>query len=326
MKKYTFIYKTLFLLLLPSFLFAQKKDTRWKKERYELLIGTGISTYMGDLGGGAGDALHFLGAGDLDASLVMPIAQIGARFKVLERLAIRTNLAFTYIKGDDAKSQDKGRYSRNLSFRSPISEASMQLEFSIIKERITKQRPSRRRRAKFPNINVYIFAGIGGFYFNPQAQLRDSKTNILEWHDLQPLGTEGQGIADNPAKYKLFETCYPVGLGIKIPMGNSAINLEGGLRYTTTDYLDDVSNMYYDNNEIRLAYGDVAANLADRHFDEDGTPSDYKYPTATPIRGNPDFNDVYFFFTISYVYRISSTRRGRPTPKFRKNKGLNLWD
>ncbi len=319
---------TIVLVILPFFIYSQRANKQWKDFKYELIVGGGGSTYMGDIGGGAGDALHYFGAGDLDLSLIRPLAYFGIRLKLLERLSTKFNFAFTYLRGDDAKAQDKGRFNRNLSFRTPLFESSVQLEFSITKDNLKKGKSSNRRRGKIVNINTYIFVGIGGFYFNPEAQLRNTKTNLLEWHNLQPLGTEGQGIGDNPAQYSLFQICYPVGLGFKIPVAEtSAIEMEFGFRFTTTDYLDDASNMYYDNNEIKLAYGEVAAALADRHFDVNGNPTDNKYNSGASIRGNPDYNDGYFFITISYVHRIATnSRTSRPVRKpLWKGRGNRKW-
>ena len=80
-----------------------------------------------------------------------------------------------------------GRYNRNLSFRSPITEVSLLLDFYPV--------------AFFKNFNTdfspslfspYILGGVGYFHFNPQANLNG------QWIDLRPLHTEGEGFAEYP--------------------------------------------------------------------------------------------------------------------------------
>ena len=41
---------------------------------------------------------------------------------------------------------------------------------------------------KSSRVGFYLFAGVGGFYFDPKAQFQNT------WVRLKPLGTEGQGL------------------------------------------------------------------------------------------------------------------------------------
>ena len=307
---------SIMLLFLPSLLLSQIRDTReWKKYKYEVSLGLGVSSYMGDLGGNAKDALRYLGYGEFNSTLLMPVIQLGFRYKMLKRLAIKTNFAYSYIKANDANSGEKTKIIRNLSFRSPITEFSAQVEFSIIKERFSSMyQISTLRSLQLSSFNTYVFAGFGAFMFNPQAKYRNNESYEYEWYDLQTLGTEGQGIGDNSAKYSLLEFCIPAGIGIKVILSERAsLGIEYGYRFTTTDYLDDASNMYYDNVIIAEEYGKTSAQLADRHLDESGKISEIKYPGKTLIRGNPDDKDAYMFLTINLVYRLKNDRRGRLT-------------
>ena len=59
-------------------------------------------------------------------------------------------------------------------------------------------------------------------------------------YKLRPLQTEGNH-TDNIA------ICVPAGFGIKKAFNSQGgIKLEAGYRFTNTDYLDDVSDVYYD--------------------------------------------------------------------------------
>ena len=83
-------------------------------------------------------------------------------------------------------------------------------------------------------------------------------------------------------------------------------------RFTSTDYLDDASDLYFDNETIRANYGDVAAELADRHFNLDGTTADQKYYHGKTMRGNPQFNDAYIFTVVTLHYKLNRTPGGLP--------------
>ncbi len=299
-----FFKKILFVLILFNSLIIYSQpysSSSWSLYRHELVFGSGISSYSGDLGN------------SIEVGLAMPLIHIGFRSKLVERIAVKFNGNFTYLIGDDAKFNNL----RNLSFRSSLIEISAQLEFSLIKDKLKKMSAFEARQSFINNFNLYLFVGIGGFRFNPQAKIENEKGNTT-WLDLQPLGTEGQGIGRNPDKYDLIEFCFPFGIGVKTSLTQTiAFEIDFGFRYTTTDYLDDVSDMYFDNGKIERSYGKIAANLADRHIDENGELSDEKYLSMTK-RGGYENNDNYFFINISAVYRIKTANRAGRAKKRRR--------
>jgi len=323
----------LLIILIPSLSQAQ----RWKKNRWEFVAGLGTTSFLGDLGGGHGDAAHFLGIKDMDIQATRPLFHIGLRYKLEE--AVSTKLSFSYglLSGDDALSKSYGRWTRNLSFRSPVYEISDQMEFSFLKEKIGSRYAISRGGIR-NLINAYVFLGVGAFYFNPQSQYNG------KWYDLQPLGTEGQGLTytdsktgqevTNPPKYSRVAVCFPLGIGVKYSIGHElSIGLEIGLRYTTTDYIDDVGGSYF-NFEQEVAVGNLnpttfdhnVINFADRHYNPDlgrfitGEDINLKnpqktnaaYPTGTSFKSGQQFNDTYTFMIISIVYRLKTTRNGLP--------------
>ena len=122
-------------------------------------------------------------------------------------------------------------------------------------------------------------------------------------HQLQPLGTEGQGL-NGTRPYSRLSVALPFGAGLRWKLSRyHTLNFELGYRFTLTDYLDDVSTTYYNNQEIREARGAVAAYFAD--------PSIKTLPDATRVgekRGNPEHNDGYLVFSIQYVYKLQKKR------------------
>ncbi len=300
MKK-NFIIIILFSIIVSNTSYSQ----RWKAERHYAIAAVGMAHFMGDLGGGAKDAAHFMGVRDLDFVTTRPTLQVGYRFKILERLSIRANLTYANLSARDAASASEGRKARNLSFKTNIWEFSSYVEYFIIKE---KQNPrysfSSLRSTR--NISLYVFGGYAIFRFNPKAKLLDT------WHELQPLGTEGQGIGDNPPKYSRIAKAYPFGVGIRYNLTRKlGIAIEISNRYTSTDYIDDAHDKYYDATEIGNAYGMIAEALADRHLDEDGNAAP-KYRSGTPLRGSPSYNDAYVFTTVALIYNLKRSTKGLP--------------
>ena len=214
-----------------------------------------------------------------------------------------------FYKGDVGGSDyystvESGRRERNLSFNSPLYEAGFQVEFNLFKYAIWAKRNSS---------TPYLFAGFSAFYFNPQAELNG------EVYDLQTIGTEGQGLPGYAAPYNNFSYAIPMGGGIKLSLTKEInVGLEGGLRMTFTDYLDDVSGFYPDMNALIEAKGEIARDLSYRapEYDQFLSISD---PSGRG-RGNPDVNDFYLFvgLTLSYNFGITSDfgeRKNEPKSK-----------
>jgi hypothetical protein len=87
----------------------------------------------------------------------------------------------------------------------------------------------------------YITIGAGIFNYDPFAYLNNVK------YALRPLGTEGQGSAAYPEReaYGNVALCFPLGMGVKYNISPSVnFAFEISYRFTTTDYLDDVSTTY----------------------------------------------------------------------------------
>lgn len=292
-------YILLSLILFPLFSMSQQ----WKKTRKEILLGVGAANLLGDLGGADQIGTHLMK--DLEISLTRPTVAAGYRYKLSPTMAVKGYTGWARLAGNDLLTAEPSRNNRNLSFRTNIITASAQFEYSVIEEKV-KSRYSRRSK-KFP-LNIYFFGGFGLFYFNPESQYYDGK-----WYKLKPLRTEGQGLPGSEAKdYSLVQFCVPLGVGFKYPINREwSIGLEYSITKTFTDYIDDVSTVYYDNDAIRAAYGDVAAYFAD--------------PSTTPTReapikggtnpgekrGETTYNDSFMFAWLNVSYKITGTSKSR---------------
>lgn len=256
MKKHFII----FLMLICSFpVFAQKSEIG-------AMVGT--SFYLGDL-----NPRTVFGMPQVAGGIIY-------RYNFTPRWALKADILFAQVAGSDAVTNKN--YERNLSFTSPITEISAQVELNFF----------RLYNARGKNFfSPYIFAGIAVFSFNPQAVDIDG-TNYA----LQHLGTEGQGLEGEKDFYSLVNCAIPFGIGIKFNVARYiSIGAEWGMRYTFTDYLDDVSGNYYDNETLNNARGAAIARLADK--------SEVLHEAGTG-RGNSTTKDLYSFAGITLTFKF----------------------
>lgn len=287
-------------MILICFLYPVKTDAqRWKRTRYEIVYGLGVSNFLGDLGGANKEGSHFIQ--DMELRTTRPTVYLGARYKIMERLAVKFNLIYGMVSGDDNFSESS-RTPRNLHFRSSIYELSNQYEYSIVREKLSSRYTfSNFRGFRDMSINTFVFVGFGGFYFNPKANYQG------KWYALQPLGTEGQGLEGEGGKYSRIQLAIPMGIGFKYGINRKySFGMEFGIRYTTTDYIDDVSTDYYGRDEILAATGnEIAAYFSDPR---EGDPA----PAGAQWRGDPKHKDMYMFLIFQLIYKLRTARNGFP--------------
>lgn len=267
-----------------------RSSNYWRQFRHEMSLGLGASNTLSELGGRDQSGTNFIY--DMELSQTKYVVGLNYRYFVKKNFAIRGNFLYAQVSGDDRLTNDFARQGRNLSFQSPIVELSALAEFHPITEAAGHKSKLKGARGKknFP-IGVYAFAGIGGFYYNPRIK----GTNIK----LRPLHTEGQGLPGGPKQYKAFAIAFPSGMGLRYSVNTKIrIGLEAGYRFTTTDYLDDVSGDYYPEAELIAAYGQASADAADP-----STVFDFSH--GGHQRGDPTDKDGYGFLQLQFHYKIT---------------------
>ncbi len=280
---------------------------RKNNPRPELILGVGASNFLGELGGANQTGTFFVR--DLEIKATAPSAQIAGRFKLNNHFAIKGGLYYELVKGSDKLTKEPYRQNRNLSFKSNIFELSLQGEFFLTREQQgARYKIKNARGFKSYDFQAYLFLGVGGFYFNPKAFYYGS------WENLQPLGTEGQGLPGQKAKYSRVAFCIPYGIGVKEAINRYwSVGVEVGMRKTFTDYIDDVSGVYYDNNKLRAARGDMAADLADPSLSNlpAGIDGNGYQTAAGEVRGHSQHKDAYMFLNVTFSYKIPKKQRMR---------------
>lgn len=288
--------KSIPLLLCASLLISARHAEAQKefKNFAEFRLGAGAGMFFGDLGGSLGSRKEaFL---DLDLRTVRPNVSLGARLNFTHWLALRADLSVARFVGDDAHSEDGSRFMRNLHFRSNLSELAVNAEITIMD--LSRWQAIRNKTAM-----LYLFGGVGAFKFNPQAKYNG------EWVDLQPLGTEGQGLEGYNAPYKRTSFAIPFGFGIRRQFGQTQyFGFELAMRKSYTDYIDDVSGSYPDMNLLELERGSEAVALSDRSL---GEPKD----RSGNLRGNPNRNDNFSFLQFTYAYGFGKRKVSKARTK-----------
>jgi hypothetical protein len=100
----------------------------------------------------------------------------------------------------------------------------------------------------------------------------------------------------------------PYGAGVKWQVNcNLNVGLEFRQTFTFSDYLDDVSGTYADENLLRQGKGQLAVDLAWRGDELNGAP----YPRAGSARGNPDGRDFFYFIGLTIGLKINDCESGR---------------
>ena len=260
-------------LIIIGFLFAFSTSLSAQKG-WEVGAGAGVAYYFGDL-----NTNFDLGKPGLAASFT-------ARYNFNKRIDLKFSGTVGRVSAADSLSDNAFERARNLSFRSNIYDAAVQLEFNFF----PYEHGSRENY-----YTPYFFLGFNLFGFNPQANLND------EWINLAPLGTEGQEEGD---EYFRLSSGIVYGAGFKIDLTSTwSLNFEFSGRRLATDFLDDVSGVYPNPVSLLSRRGQTAVDLSDRSI-----PDLNSFQLGEPgrQRGNSRDNDSYNFLQVSLIYYLGT--------------------
>lgn len=288
------------LALLTVFLYFQfnSVDSAFS-QRPEIGLSAGLTNFQGDL-----PSYNFQDGLQLK---LHPEIGLFIRYPVLPPVALRADLRYTGVSGDDALHDSERSRRRNLHFRSSILQGFLVAEIY----------PLMFFRDEPPRLNMFLAGGAGVYHFNPQARYQG------QWVELQPLSTEGQGLEAYPEQepYSLTQFNFPIGGGLRFEINSTwSIGAELFVYLLTTDYVDDVSTYYISYAELLEAKGPLSAALANREGEYLGTgPVDVN--TGAP-RGNPDTKDYFATGALTVqcaldaIFIPQSQRFKKKCPKF----------
>lgn len=209
-------------------------------------ITVGVAHYFGDLNN------------QMRMNRFKPVIGAFFRKQFSDYISARISGHFAQVGYSDRYNTTEFERLRNLSFNSNIFEIAIQGDFNFFRFIPTD-----------PNyaFTPYASIGVGIFSYNPYAYLEGKK------YYLRPLNTEGQTIYENRKAYNSTAVCFPLSFGVKYAISDR-INLsaELGYRFTTTDYLDDVSTTFAGLDKFPGGHGSVAGKLQDRSYELTSVP------------------------------------------------------
>ena len=236
-------------------------------------------------------AAHYFGDLNNRAALNRPKIAVGGFFRKQfgGYKGLRISAHFAQLGYSDVYSKNDYQKRRNLSFNTNIWEIALQGDFNFFK--FIPGDPDY-------NFTPYVTLGVGVFNYDPYAFYQGQKVF------LRPLNTEGETFYQNRKAYGTMAVCFPIGFGVKYSI-NESVNLSFEIthRFTTTDYIDDVSTTFIG---------------ADKFPSPNGQPSlayllqDRSYETGEPIgiegrqRGWSKQKDQYIIAEIGISFNLSS--------------------
>jgi hypothetical protein len=241
------------------------------QQHHEIGLTVGVANYYGDLQNKVFPSYGY-----------KPMGGIFYKYFLSPHVGLRFGASYATVTAADSLSDIPVNQARNLSFESHIVEIHGGLEINFLPIDVDRMK-----------VTPYIFGGVGAFYFNPYTQNNDGGRTFL-----RPLSTEGEGLAQYPDRktYNNVAVSFPFGGGMKFLIGKTlVVTTELGFRYTTTDYLDDVSKSYV-NPDTLLAYrGALSKALAYRGKSGTNAGHSVEY---TNQRGDSKANDWFWYGSV----------------------------
>jgi Domain of unknown function (DUF6089) len=253
------------------------------------------TVHTGEFGATIGGA-HYFGDLNTRASFNRPKPAVGVFFRKQfgNYVALRLSGHFAQLGYSDIYSKNEFQRLRNLSFNTNIYEVALQGDFNFFK--FIPELPAY-------NFTPYVTLGIGVMNFDPYAYLDGQKYNLRQ------LGTEGQTkgyLGRTP--YSTTALVIPFGVGLKYNLTEKInISFEIAHRFTSTDYLDDVSKTYVPLNVLDPGPNGTLSEaqlLSDRSYEINGKP----FFQAGQQRGFSKQRDQYIIGEIGISFNLSTYR------------------
>lgn len=270
-------------LILLVFCFGLRSNAQMANEEYvqegEFGVTAGVAHYFGDLNN--------------RAAINRPKIALGAFFRKQfgNYTSLRITGHFAQLGYSDTYSKNEFQQRRNLSFNTNIFEIAARGDFNFFKFNPTDPQHS---------FTPYATIGVGIFSYDPYAFYNGQKIY------LRPLNTEGETFYQGRKAYGTMALCFPIGFGVKYAISQKVnLSFEIAHRFTTTDYIDDVSKTYIGIDKFPSPNGgkSVAAIMQDRSF-EVGAPIGIEGRQ----RGFSKQKDQYAIAEIGISFNITSYR------------------
>jgi hypothetical protein len=225
MRKFLLVFLTIIFVSLSA------EAQLWKVRRLEATASLGTTQFYGDIGGYS-PGKNLLGIKDFSFSHTRYNITTAVKYRILNDVSIRLNLAFGSFHSTDAKGSNEAR-----GFESVTSffEPSILGEYYLIKNKgensFLQLKGSRTGlQALFPALDVYVFTGVGGLSYKVKPNDK-----------LAPFVTQPTG----------FTPVIPVGIGVNMFYNsnfNFGVELSG--RFTFSDNIDGYTSAHSKSNDL----------------------------------------------------------------------------
>ncbi|SEA57259.1 hypothetical protein SAMN05192529_12935 [Arachidicoccus rhizosphaerae] len=249
----------------------------------EIGIGLGTAHYFGDLNPeGSLSPVHYS-------------AQAFYQRYLGSYIGVRLSGSYVHLAASDKDNKDAAYHNRGLDFANNIIELSLSGSFNFF-----KYAPGVQGHSFTP----YVGLGIGGIYSDPYTH-----TDQGEKVSLRKLGTEGQ-LSSTPhdgQKYGALAMIFPLSVGVRQAISPKLnIFAEATYRFTTSDYLDDVSTTYAGTTAFDGANYKGSAAQAARALALQDRSLDGKARAAGWQRGNSLAKDRYMTLQIGLSFNFGT--------------------
>lgn len=224
--------KRILLISILFFISHLSFSQAWKVRRFEIWGGLSVFQFYGDIGGSA-SANNLYGLKDIKLNSTRPGFNIGASFRLEERIYLHGTNTFGFLSASDKNSRNS---SRDYAFSAIADEISIQGVVFLIKENQNYYYSIMKKRGGLNKINrplsVYVFAGFGGLFYKTFP-----KDNLV-----------GSPRFDNT---QVLTLTAPLGIGAKLAFSPKvSYGVELGARYVFSDQLDGLTTQYSKYNDL----------------------------------------------------------------------------
>ncbi|MFC2087572.1 hypothetical protein ACFLSA_05390 [Bacteroidota bacterium] len=267
------------LLILSCFLYENIFAQEWKQFRYEASWGLGVSIYSGDV--------NSISMFD-NAKNIRPLGNVGMRYKVSERIALKLKLSGGYFGAKEPDIPESSYYGRH--FRTYFFDPAGQVEFYLKPDPLINSTGS----GFLGNLGIYLFTGASYLFYLPTSG--PGWNPSPEYNYLWKSGS-GQSLYNSILR-SIF---VPVGGGLKLNLNNRLLVFEIESRIPFPFSIDYASV---------TSKSDIPA-----HYYIDGFEN-YDV-SSSPI------TDVIAFARLEFIYLLETSDRNLPILRVAHKKNFN---